>query len=48
MDGAVAVAYTPKQPGEVFAPGQTVITVAATEARGNQSQATLVVRVQYA
>ena len=48
MDGAVAVTYAPKQPGEVFAPGQTHITVTATDARSNQSQATVIVWVQYA
>lgn len=48
VDGAVAVTYAPKQPGEVFAPGQTLITVTATDAHGNQSQANFVVWVQFA
>ena len=48
VDGAVAVTYAPAQPGGVFAPGQTLITVTATDARGNRSQATFTVWVQYA
>ncbi len=47
FDGAVSVVYS-HQPGGLFAPGQTIVTVTATDAHGNQSQATFVVWVQYA
>jgi autotransporter-associated beta strand protein len=47
VDGALTVAYS-RQPGSVFASGQTVVTVTATDAHGNRSQATIVVWVQYA
>ncbi|MET0646959.1 MAG: HYR domain-containing protein, partial [Pyrinomonadaceae bacterium] len=46
VDGAVSVAYS-HQPGSLFAPGQTVVTVTATDAHGNRSQATFVVWVQF-
>ena len=48
VDGAVAVTYAPVQPGGVFAPGLTVVTVTATDAHGNRSTATFTVWVQYA
>ncbi|HEX6623760.1 MAG TPA: HYR domain-containing protein, partial [Pyrinomonadaceae bacterium] len=48
VDGAVAVTYAPAQPGSVFALGQTLVTVTATDARGNRSQATFIVWVQFA
>jgi autotransporter-associated beta strand protein len=47
VNGAVTVAYS-QQPGSLFAPGQTVVNVTATDAHGNLSQATFVVWVQYA
>ena len=47
VDGALPVTYS-QQPGSIFAPGQTVVTVTATDAHGNRSQATFVVWVQYA
>lgn len=46
VDGAVAVSYS-HQPGSVFPLGQTIVTVTATDSRGNQSQATLIVWVQH-
>lgn len=47
FDGAVNVTYAPAQPGGLFAPGQTVVTVTATDAHGNQSQAVIVVKVLF-
>ena len=46
VDAAVSVVYS-HQPGSLFAPGQTVVTVTATDAQGNRSQATFVVWVQF-
>ena len=48
VDGAVAVTYAPVQPGGVFAPGATLVTVTATDAHGNRSTASFTVWVQYA
>jgi hypothetical protein len=46
VDGAVSVTYS-HPPGSVFAPGQTLVTVTATDARGNRSTATFTVWVQF-
>ncbi|HEX7318165.1 MAG TPA: HYR domain-containing protein [Pyrinomonadaceae bacterium] len=48
VDGAVNVTYAPAQPGSLFALGQTIVTVTATDAHGNRSQANVVVWVQFA